>query len=91
MASGPWTLAAVQWTAGIPSQESWCLLQKNTKWDDVTFSQYNGTNYLALEGWNNDLLIHSIKDIPLYNYSVYVFSLQWCLPRDMLVYVTFRK
>lgn len=27
-ASGLWTRAAVQRTAGIPSQESWCLLQK---------------------------------------------------------------
>lgn len=45
-ASGLWTPAAVQRTAGIPSQESWCLLTK--EWNVRATSQI----VLAIGRWN---------------------------------------
>lgn len=71
-ASGLWTLAVVQRIAGIPSQESWCLLQKNGELSHRTLGPYNAKKGLATEGWNNDCKDYSSLE---QHTTLWVFSL----------------
>lgn len=50
-ASGLWTLAAVQRTAGIPSQESWCLLKEKNK-KKLIFLHFKRSYWLRLASFN---------------------------------------